>query len=174
MRHFTRVLLGLIVFSGGILELQAGPNDVMITAARKKLDEAKERVASVGTTVKTKQIAYTVNVQNKTFTEMKDLSVKYMIFYDDAKAGGTGKPAETSFRGEEVIPLLGKGATQTFLTKPMTLTTTELDGNRYYYSGAGNRAQDRVAGIWFRAYLNGEIVGEYVNPSSMSKRVWKD
>lgn len=164
------IVIVLLTVTNGV----AGPNDIQFTVTRKKLDEQRKREGG-NQTVTTKEIAYKVTVQNKSFKEVKDVEVKYMVFYDDAKEASTEKAREASFTGRQSIPMLQGNQSETFDTNPLKLTTTELDGGWYYANGGGNRAKDRVIGVWFRAYSNGEMIGEYVNPTSLAKRqVWKD
>jgi hypothetical protein len=173
MKHIPRIMLGLLIFCGISGELKAGLNDVAITATRKKLDEDKSRVGQ-SVTVKTKQVAYSISVQNKTFQDLKDITVKYMLFYDNAKPGEAERAQETSVRGSDAVPVLGRGETKIVETKPVVLTSAALDGGWHYTNGAKQKAEDRIAGVWIRAYVNNEIVGEYANPTSMTSRVWKD
>lgn len=147
--------------------------DVQISAAKKKLDEQKERGANV--TVTTKEIVFNVTVQNKRFKAMPEVQVKYMIFLSDEQGGTKEKAVATSHKGSETLTNLAPNATVSFETKPFKLTTEDLDGGWYYASGASNRARDKVNGIWIRAYSEGKIIGEYANPTTVSKKNdWKE
>lgn len=148
--------------------------DVQITAAKKKLDEQKSRSGGP-VTVTTKEIVYNVTVQNKRFKMMPEIQVKYMIFLSDEQGGSTDKAVSSSHRGSETLKNLASNASVSFETKPFKLTTEELDGGYYYVSGATGRARDKVNGIWIRAYAEGKIIGEYANPTTVSKKNdWKE
>jgi hypothetical protein len=148
--------------------------DVQITATKKKLDEQKSREGGP-VTVTTKEIIYLVSVQNKRFATMPEIQIKYMIFLSDEKGGSTNKPITLSHRGSETLKNLNSNASVTFETKPFKLTTEELDGGWYYGSGASGRARDKVNGVWIRAYADGKVIGEYANPSSVTKKnEWKE
>ena len=173
MTHMARIILGLMMFGGPFGQLHADLQDVAITATKKKIDESKN-LAGQGAYVKTSQVVYAVTVQNKTFKELKDITIKYMVFYDKANLGEKEQPGEVSVRGEETIPVIGKSGTTKFETKPISLTTASLESGWSFDSGAKNYAKDRIAGVWFRAYSGDKIIGEYANPSSMASRVWKN
>ncbi len=163
----------LAVFLGMAFPAFAQLQDVQITAAKKKLDEQKQRGENV--TVTTKEIVYNVTVQNKRFKTMPEVQVKYMIFLSDEQAGSTERAVATSHRGSEILKDLASNATVTFETKPFKLTTEDLDGGWSYNSGAAARARDKVHGIWIRAYAEGKIIGEYANPTTLSKKNdWKE
>lgn len=147
--------------------------DVDISATRTKLDEQKERQGNV--TVVSKDIAYKVSVESHTAKPLNGLVVKYMIFYVDPQLGVKEKAVTASHNGSHTIEALPPRGTLTFDTDPFKLTSEELDGGYYFASGASGRSQDRVLGIWFRAYMDGKMVGEYANPTTISKKnTWKD
>ncbi len=148
--------------------------DVQITANRKKVDEQKSRVGGP-VTVKTKALIYQVTVQNKRFTAIPEVQVKYAIYLADEMGGSTEKAIPVVHRGSETLTNLGPHQSVSFETKPFTLTTEELDAGYVYTTGASNRARDRVAGVWIRAYADGKMIGEYAVPSSVAKKYdWKD
>ncbi len=148
-------------------------SDVQFSVTRKKLDEQKEREGG-NTTITTKEVCYKVDVQNRTFKAMPELTVKYMIFYE-APQPGSNEVVESFHKGSESIMALKGNDTTTFETKPFKLTTEQLDGGWIYGNGAKSKSKDRVVGIWLRAFADGKMVGEYVNPSTLSKKnTWKE
>lgn len=148
--------------------------DVQITAAKKKLDEEKTR-EGINKTVVTKEIVYNITVQNKRFKVMPEIQVKYMIFLDDAKGGSKEDATGKTHTGSETLTNLASNASVSFETKPFKLTTVDLDAGWYYTSGAGNRARDKANGVWIRAYADGKMIGEYANPSTITKKnEWKE
>lgn len=148
--------------------------DVQITASKKKLDEDKSREGT-NKTVITKEIAYNITLQNKRFKVMPEVQVKYMIFVSDEKGGSTDGAATNAHTGSETLKDIASNATVSFETKSFKLTTVDLDAGWYYTTGAGNRARDKANGIWIRAYADGKIIGEYANPSTISKKNdWKE
>ncbi|MBN8708591.1 MAG: hypothetical protein BGO12_18545 [Verrucomicrobia bacterium 61-8] len=163
------VLLVLATFAS-----QAALQDFDITATREKMGQERGR-ADGNTTVTTKEIRYRIEVKSRSFKALENVEVKYRVFYKDQEAGATGDGVLRSQNGSEKFPLVGAQATVTLSTKPFQLTTEQLDGNWYYDSGSGNKSSDRVAGIWVRVYINGQLSQEFCNPSTISRKAdWKD
>lgn len=173
MKQFMGVVMGLLIFCGISGELHAGAQDVAITATKKKVDESKNS-SGTGIYVETSQIVYTVTVQNKAFKELRDITIKYMVFYEKANLGEKEQPGEVSLKGQEVIPVLGRGETTKFETRPLSLKSASLESGWHFRDGSKNQVKERVSGVWFRAYSGETLIGEYANPSSMTTRVWKD
>ena len=168
------ILAVLALVFAVLVPAQAGLMDVEIKAMRKKGEESKSREGGPVTKVST-EVIYTITLNSKSFKPIQNLTVKYALFYYDVKAGSTTKPIEAAFRESENVPLLPANGTFTFATKPLTLSTETLDGGWYYGSGASSVANDKISGVWIRAYADGKMVGEYVNPVSLPKRQeWKD
>lgn len=163
----------LLIFSMVATPAFAQFEDVRLSATPKKLDEQKDRQGNV--TVTTKEIAYTVTVENRSFKTISELQIKYMIFYLDPKPGSTEKPLEAFHKGSETLTDFASNRTLTFETAPLKLVKEELDSGWYYGSGGSGRSKDRVTGVWIRAYANGDLVGEYSNPTTIAKkREWKE
>ena len=170
MRKSTSYLLVLLIFATSVLGQLA---DVRLMASPKKLDEQKSRQGNV--TLTTKEVAYMVTVENRTFKTIDELQIKYMIFYLDPKPGSSDKPLEVSHKGRETLTNFAANRTAIFETSPLKLIKEELDSGWFYEGGVSGRSKDRVTGVWIRAYVNGEIVGEYSNPTTIArKREWKD
>ena len=168
----TFLLWGLLLLVGGVAQAQL--QDVAITAARQRLSQGTSRPGG-NLTVTTQEIIYNVTVENKTFKPITNLQVKYMIFYKDPHAGSTTKAVNLSFNGEETLPLVEANRTATFATKSMKLKSESLDGGYFYENGGASNASDKVVGLWFRAYANGKMVGEYANPTNIAKSEdWKE
>jgi hypothetical protein len=148
--------------------------DVQISATPIKVDEQKDKQGG-NLTVTTKQIAYKVSMENRSFKTMPSLEAKYMIFYIEPKPGSTEKPIETFHIGSENLGELVSHRMATFETKPIMLRKKELHAGWYWTGSGKSRLTDRVTGVWIRAYADGKIVGEYSNPTTVSKtREWKE
>jgi hypothetical protein len=148
--------------------------DVQISASPRKLDEQRGRQQG-NLTITTKEIAYKVTVENRTFKTMPELLLKYMIFYVDPKPGTDQKPIEAFHTGSEMLHDLASNRATTFETTPIKLIKEELDPGWYWVGSGKSRSKDRVTGVWIRAYSNDKLVGEYSNPTSISKtREWKE
>ena len=170
-RSVIQLLMILVAMSSSAM---AQLYDVQISATPKKIDQQKSRKGEHAT-VTTKEMAYIVTVENRSFKTFDELNVKYMIFYADSQPGRTEKPIEAHHKGSETLRNLSTYRKAQFETTPFKLEKEELDGGWYYTSGGDGRARDRVTGVWVRAYANGNLVGEYANPSTVAKnREWKD
>ena len=163
------VLLVAIAASAG-----AQLNDIQISASPRKLDEQKDRQGG-NVTVTTKEIAYRITVENRTFKTIPELQVKYLVFYVDPKPDSNEKPIEVCHKGSETLTDLASNRAAAFETKPLKLTKEELDAGWYWTGSVSSRLKDRVTGVWIRAYSNGNLLGEYSNPTTVSKkREWKE
>jgi hypothetical protein len=164
----------LIILVSAATSAVAQLHDVQISVTPKKIDQQKSRRGEHATVI-TKEMAYIVKVENRSFKTFDELNVKYIIFYADSQPGRTEKPIEAHHKGSETLRNLSTYRTAQFETAPFKLEKEELDGGWYYASGSDGRAKDRVKGVWVRAYANGNLVGEYANPSTILKnREWID
>jgi len=153
----------------------AALSDIEIKVTREKLGEEVDRKTSKAERVATKEILYKITIQSKTFKQLSNLEAKYMVFYYDSKPGSNYDPEEKSQSGSEKIIALASNRSVEFETKSITLTSVSLDGGWVYTTGASNKSKDRVSGVWVRVFgEDGTLVGEYANPSSITKRIWKD
>jgi hypothetical protein len=160
----------LVISTSAVAQLY----DVQISATPRKLDQQKERQGE-HVTVTTKEIAYKVTVENRTFKTIPELQMKYMIFYVEPKTGSREKPIEASHKGSETLTDLESNRTATFETKPLKLTKEELDAGWVWVGSGSSRLKDKVTGVWIRAYSNGTLVGEYGNPTTvLKKKEWQD
>jgi hypothetical protein len=170
-RSLIQLLLILVSVSTSAM---AQLYDLQISATPKKIDQQKSRKGEHAT-VTTRELAYVVTVENRSFKRFDELNIKYMIFYADSQPGRREKPIEAHHQGGETLTNLSTHQKAQFETASFKLEKEELDGGWYYKSGGDGRAKDRVTGVWIRAYSNGNLVGEYANPSTVAKtREWKD
>ena len=170
----NRVFLGLAVLAAISASAIAQLQDIKISAVPKKIDEQKDRPKG-NLTVTTKEIAYKVSVENRTFKTIPQLEVKYIIYYVDSNPGSKEKRIESLRKGSEAVADLAANRTTTFETKPLKLTKEELDAGWYWVGSGSSRVKDRVTGVWIRAYSNGALLGEYCNPTTVAKKnEWQD
>jgi hypothetical protein len=47
-----------------------------------------------------------------------------------------------------------------------------LVGRFHYVNGGRIKAEDSLKGVWVRVSQDGQIIGEYMNPPSLSTRGW--
>lgn len=162
--------------AGALQAVLAAPNDLSFSVTKTKLDEQKARQKDMPATLITQQMAYKVTVTNRTFKPMTGVTIEYMIFFEDSKfASKERKPQETFQKSSETLADLAANKSVTFETKPVKLETEALDANYVYTDGSSGYAKDRITGIWLKAFVNGQVIGEYASPTSLSKRhVWKN
>ena len=134
------VIKSLIILVTLSTAAEAQLYDIQISATRKKIDQQKSRKGEHAT-VTTKEMAYTITVENRSFKTFAELNVKYMIFYADAQPGKSEKPIEAHQKGSETLKNLSTHRTSQFETAPIKLEKEELDGG-WYYSSGGERSDE--------------------------------
>ena len=163
-RSLTQLLIILVTMSTPAM---AQLYDVQISVTPKKIDQQKSRKGEHAT-VTTKEMAYIVTVENRSFKTFDELNVKYMIFYADSQPGKSEKPSEAHHKGSETLRNLSTYRKAQFERKSMTARKSSK-------TNSSGRAKDRVTGVWVRAYSHGNLAGEYANPTTVAKtREWKD
>jgi len=152
-----------------------GADDILITASRTKADVSKDG-GTYGGVSESKEVAYSVKVMNKSFSELKEVTIKYNIYFEDATLGSRSDPKLGVVSGSHVFPSLLSNKWQDFPTKPVTLEKEVLPSNTYFVNRASSQAKDRVVGVWIKAFdSSGKQIGELANPSTISKKqLWKD
>ncbi len=137
---------------------------------RKKLGESRDR-SSGYSTEREKEIVYVIEVKNLRFEKSPPLEVRYRVFYHDVKPGSKAKPHEKMVEGKETVPPIAGMKTYSVETKPITLSSTQLDAGWAWGSGAKAKAGDRVSGYWLRLYDEaGAILDEKLTPTTIAKR----
>lgn len=155
------------------LTTRAALQDFDITAQREKLSE--ERANSNIVKVTAKEIRYRITVKNRNFRALEDVEVKYRLFYVDTDAGSPMPGRLLNKTGAMKFPLVGANALVEVETDPFTLTTEKLSSGYYYTEGGSNKNRDQVVGLWVRVYSKGQLMQEYCNPSTLTKKAeWKD
>ena len=150
-------------------------DDVQIMPTRTKLDSSKNRNKS-NTNSESKDIAYTVKVNSSSFKELTNVTVKYKIYYPVAALGSKSDPDIKLSAGSHTIPSLLTNKPVEFETDAIKLEKASLDPGWHFVNGASTSAQDKVEGLWFKAFdSTGKQIGEYCNLSSATKnKKWED
>ena len=171
MRFLLLAAIGLALIPATSLAF----DDVQITPSRTKLDSSKNRNKG-NVNSESKDIAYTVKVNSSSFKELKDVTVKYKIFYQVVELGSKSEPEIKLSAGSHTIPSLLTNKPVEFETDAIKLEKASLDPGWYYANGASSRAQDKVVGLWFKAFdSTGKQIGEYCNLNSATKnKKWED
>ena len=150
-------------------------DEIQMLPTRVKLDSSKSNNKS-HVNVESKDIAYSVKVTSTFFKDVENVTVKYNIYYQVMEIGNKGEPDIKLSAGSHTFPSIPSGKAVEFETEPIKLEKAALDPGWYYKNGAAARAQDKVVGIWMKAFdSTGKQIGEYTNPSSVGqKQKWKD
>ena len=170
MKTILHVSLAVIVLTTGheILRADAGYS-FSFSAAQKKGGGTK--MQNDDESVKNQKWSYLVTMENKSFKDVSDMEIKYVMF---SKQGTftqtTGHPNLQRHEGTISIKLLKNNDTITFSTDPVMLKTID------YYDGwyADERATGALRGLWLRVYIGGQMVSEFMDPPDLSNRATFD
>jgi hypothetical protein len=170
MKNILSVSVALLV--GAHLSM-AGNFDVDIHCAPKKVDENVKKASDGGANISTQHWDYEVTVENKTFKELANLEVKYVIFFKQEQLGVKAMPTPRQQNGSFSIADLTRHEKKSFTTNAVELNKSNLVANWIYPSGAKPNAQDSLVGLGIRIYQNGQLFAEYANPSTLTKEKWE-
>ncbi len=173
MRRLTIILCALAWFTLSVRS-EAGNQDVDIHSAAKKLAEKTNPGAGEGGKAVTKQDwAYDITVENKTFHDLSNVEVKYIIFFSKQQLGKKGAPEAKRRTGSAMLPLVRSREKKVVTTESVQLTKASLVGDYYFIDGAKIKVEDALTGIWLRLYQNGQQLAEYANPTTLLKEKWE-
>lgn len=153
----------------------AAPDKVRITSQKKLDDVDKGHVGRAGSRDKnSEKVVYNLTVQNQSLGDLSQLTVDYVLFIERQKLGEKigGEEHVDRVTGTKTIELLTNRAPQTITTEEMQLNNSNLVGTYHYKNGGRIKAEDIVVGVWVRVTQNGELIGEYTNPPTVTKRGW--
>jgi len=147
----------------------AGNLDVEIHCVPKRIDQSV-RTASDGGANETKEHwVYDVTIENKTFKELTNLDLKYVIFFTQERLGVKADPTKRQQSGSFSIDSLKSHEKKSFSTNPVELNKSNLVGHWHYQSGAKPNAQGTLVGLAVRVYQGGQLFAEFANPSTLLK-----
>jgi hypothetical protein len=170
MKKILCVFVALLI---GAHWSMAGNFDLDIHCAPKKVDENSKKASDGGANTTTQRWDYEVTVENKTFKDLANLEVKYVIFYAQEQLGVKATPTSRQQNGTFIISALKPHEKKSFTTSSVELKKSNLVGNWIYPSGAKPNAQDALVGLGVRVYQNGQLFAEYANPSTLAKEKWE-
>ncbi len=173
VKNFVSFAIG-VMFVLGSQAMAAPANKVQITVEKKKGDGNKGKAGGEGSRAKsTEQVAYSLKLKNISFADLTGLSVEYRIFVERQELGKK-KGTETVERvaGTKPVGTLTRQAPQAILTDEVTLHSSNLVGEYIYPDGGRIKAEDSIVGVWVRVSQNGEFIGEYTLPTTVTARGW--
>jgi hypothetical protein len=112
-------------------------------------------------------------VENSSFKPMMQIDVRYMIFYKTEELGSKAPAQQKHQSGSFSIDALAPHQKKIFTSNSVELNKSHLTGHWYYSGGERIKAEDTLTGIWVRVYQGGQVIGEYANPSFLSKEQWQ-
>jgi hypothetical protein len=173
MKNIRGIVPGFVASFVAAHMSMAGNFDVDIHCAPKKLDENVKKASDGGANTTKEHWVYEFTIENKTFKELADLEVKYVIFFKQEKLGVKAEPTPRRQNGSFGIPALKSHEKKSFTTDAVELKKSNLVGNWIYHSGARPNAQDTLVGLAVRVYQNGQQFAEYANPSTLTREKWE-
>ena len=151
----------------------AGNSDLEIHCTPKKIDETVNKASDGGAATTKQHWNYEVTVENKTFKDLADLEVKYVVFLKQEQLGVKATATPRQEKGSFTISGLKPHEKKSFTTAPVEIKKSNLVGNWIYTSGAKPNAQDTLVGVAIRFYQNGQQFAEYANPPNLAKEKWE-
>ena len=142
-----------------------------ITYDAKMLGAEKKQKA--GVTLAKEEWVYQITIENKSFKDAQNVSIKYIIFEQPQNASEVGKSKEDLVRklGGKESPLMKNFEKVTFASEPIERNSIQLKPGYVWTSGSGKRqSKDSLDGLWIRVFVNGQQATEFTYPPSLSTR----
>ena len=164
-------ILALIVSAPDTV--RGGNADLEIHVTPRGLDHNEKRQADGSATDAKEHWLYDVTIENKTFKELRDLEVNYIVFFTQEKFGSKDAPGLKRMKGKLSLPSLQPHEKKNLATEAVEITKHHLAGGWVYTSGAKPKADDALGGLWVRVMQGGQQFSEYANPSTLLKEKWE-
>lgn len=162
----------MILCSGqGILRADAGYS-FGFTVAQKNTGATKRE--SEYETIKSGKWSYFITMENKSFKDVSDMEIKYVMFskqevYGEMETVG-GHQDLQRHEGSISIKLLKNNDQVSFSTDGIVLKNVTYNDGWYADEGA----KGALRGLWLRVYVGGIMVAEYMNPQNLNDKVTFD
>ena len=112
---------------------------------RERVGKSSSRDGSVE--IEKEDWSYKIDLRNISRANAEKVTISYWVFVR-ADDGGKTKAAPRLAMADSIREVtIAKTAQYQFATKPVTLTKTKLDGDRYYVDGAKNKSADSMGGF---------------------------
>ncbi len=175
MKKLIAASLGAACLASLAVAALPPPPKVQVTAVMKKAPAGQSAVGPEGSRAKkTENATYTLTLKNISFEDLPSLTVDYILFVERQKIAQkkSDPPVIERLPGSLNVDGLKRGTSQAISTKEISLNTENLVGNYHYINGGRIRAEDAVVGVWVRVSQEGQLVGEYAVPSTVTARGW--
>ena len=147
-------------------------SDVDIHAAAKMVN-SNQPLNQGHRTMAKENWSYEITVENRRFQPLTGLEARYMVFYTTAELGSKEAPLQQHQSGNFAIDALRPQERKGFTTTPVELDKSHIIGRRHYVHGGRIKAEDTLVGVWVRVYQGERIVGEYANPTTLTREQWQ-
>ena len=152
----------------------AGNVDLEIHCVAKPIDQSVNKGSDGGINQTKEHWVYDVTVENKTFRDLANLDVKYLIFFTQEQLGvKAAAPSKRQQSGSFSIDSLRPHEKKSFSTNPVELNKSNLVGRYHWADGAKPNAQDKLVGLGVRVYQGGQVFAEFANPSTLLREKWE-
>ena len=174
MPNLSKAFLTFLTASFLGTSMQAGNSDVEIRVVPKKEAAETDRGRGEGGRAVTKENwTYEVTIENKTFKDLTNIEIKYLIFFKQEKLGSKEAATPRRQNGSTTVDVLKPREKKVIKTNPVELKKSNLVGAYHYPDGARPNAQDSLGGVWVRVFLGGQQYAEYANPSTLMREKWE-
>jgi hypothetical protein len=126
---------------------------------------------SLATLVKVTEVPvhYEITIKSTATLPLTDLTVISRT-YKRADQSERGSSLDRVYEeAKEQVAKIDPGKEVVVKTAKQTLTSSKLDGDFEYISGAKRKTEDRVGGVWLRVYKGDILVGEFADPKSLKE-----
>jgi hypothetical protein len=141
--------------------------DVEIHCLARRVDQTVKKASDGGANETKEHWIYDVTIENKTFKELTNLDLRYVIFFTQERLGVKADPTKRQQSGSFSIDSLKSREKKLFSTNQVELNKSNLVGHWHYESGAKPNAQDTLVGLGVRVYQGGQQCAEFANPSTL-------
>jgi hypothetical protein len=172
MQNAYRLLL-LLTIAFAINTAVAGNFDLEIHCVPRRVNQTVRKASDGGANETKEYWVYDVSIENKTFKELADVDVRYVIFFTQEQLGVKAPPNKRQRTGSFSVKSLKSHEKQSFSTDPIELNKSNLVGHWHYADGAKPNAQDTLVGLGIRVYQNEQLFAEFANPSNLLREKWE-
>ena len=165
----------LVFIAWSLTAVAGAPPKVQITAEKKRAEAAKGGVGHAGSQAKSAEnISYVLTLKNTSPGDLTGLTVEYLLFVERQRLGEkkTDPSKVERIAASQKVEALTRQTPQVVTSSGVTLNTENLVGSYHYKNGGRIRAEDAVIGVWVRVSQEGQLIGEYANPATVTKRGW--
>ena len=174
MKTFLRIMLAGMIFAAGQGIMRADSGYSFSFSLTQKNGGGTKSETYYETT-KNQKWSYLVTMENKSFKDVSDIEIKYVVFSKQMGYTGTvtvpiGSHGNSSglqrHEGTASIKLLKNNDKVTFSTDGVMLKS--IDYNDGWESGT--LAKGALRGLWLRVYVGGNMVYEFMDPPDLKQR----